>query len=112
MRKLFGQWPPRSTLIVGGLVFVAVLAGVPALHAQTGTIIGQVTDARSSQPLGLTAITVEGTRLGATVGADGRYRIVNVPIGRHSLAARRIGYVVVRQTVTVAANAEVTANFS
>jgi TonB-linked SusC/RagA family outer membrane protein len=115
MRKLFGQWPPHSTLVAGALVFGALLvvgAAASPVAAQTGTIVGQVTDSRSTQPLGLTAITVEGTRLGATTGADGRYRIANVPTGRHSLAARRIGYVVVRQAVTVAANADVTANFT
>jgi TonB-linked SusC/RagA family outer membrane protein len=115
MQNKFGQRPPHGTLIVGALIFGALLvvgAAASPVRAQTGTIVGQVTDSRSTQPLGLTAITVEGTRLGATAGADGRYRIVNVPIGRHSLAARRIGYVVVRQTVTVAANAEATANFT
>ncbi|HEV8233074.1 MAG TPA: carboxypeptidase regulatory-like domain-containing protein, partial [Gemmatimonadaceae bacterium] len=109
MQKMFGQRPPRSRLIVGALMFGALLVvggSASALQAQTGTVVGQITDARSTQPLGLTAITIEGTRLGATAGSDGRYRIVNVPIGRHSVAARRIGYVVVRQTVTVAANAE------
>src|SRR6266571_4504327 len=115
MRKLLGQRPPRSGLIVGAVMLGALLVvggAASPLRAQTGTIVGQITDARSTQPLGLTAITVEGTRLGATTGADGRYRIANVPVGRHSVAARRIGYVVVRQTVTVPANAEITANFA
>jgi len=114
MQNKFGQRPPRSSLVVGalmlGALFILGTAASP-LRAQTGTIVGRITDARSTQPLGLTAITVEGTRLGATSDADGRYRIANVPAGRHSVAARRIGYVVVRQTVSVAANADATANF-
>src|SRR5512133_2396068 len=115
MQNKFGQRPPRSSLVVGALMLGAlfIVGGAASqLRAQTGTIVGQVTDARSTQPLALTAITVEGTRLGTTSDADGRYRIANVPVGRHSLAARRIGYVIVRQTVTVAANAEATANFT
>ncbi|HTJ22894.1 MAG TPA: carboxypeptidase-like regulatory domain-containing protein, partial [Gemmatimonadaceae bacterium] len=115
MQNKFGQRPPRSSLVVGalmlGALFVLGTAASP-LRAQTGTIVGRITDARSTQPLGLTAITVEGTRLGATSDADGRYRIANVPVGRHSVAARRIGYVVVRQTVSVAASADATANFT
>jgi len=113
MRKLLGQWPLHSPLMLGGLMLAAMLVvGASALQAQTGTIVGRVTDARSTQPLGLATIEVEGTRLGATAGADGRYRIANVPPGRHSVAARRIGYSVVRQPVTVAAGAEATANFT
>jgi len=89
-----------------------MVMGAPALRAQTGAIVGRVTDARSTQPLGLTTVEVEGTRLGATVGADGRYRIANVPAGRQSVVARRIGYVVVRQAVTVTAGADVAVNFT
>jgi TonB-linked SusC/RagA family outer membrane protein len=111
MRKLLGQWPPRSALIVGGLMFGAMLMGAPALWAQTGTFVGRVTDARSTQPLGLTTIEIEGTRLGATVGTDGRYRIANVPPGRQSVVARRIGYTVARQPVTLVAGGEATADF-
>jgi TonB-linked SusC/RagA family outer membrane protein len=113
MRKLFGQWLTRRPMTAGGLMLgVMLVVGAPTLRAQTGTVVGQVTDSRSTQPLGLTAITIEGTRLGTTTSADGRYRIANVPIGRHSVAARRIGYVVVRQPVTVEANTDVTANFA
>ena len=112
MRKLFGQWLPRRPLMAGGLMLgVMLLIGASTLQAQTGTIVGQVTDARSTQPLGLTTIEVEGTRLGATVAADGRYRIAGVPTGRHSVVARRIGYTAARQPVTVGNGAEVTADF-
>lgn len=112
MRTQFGQRPARSTLIAALLTLGAtLLVGAPTLGAQTGTIVGRVTDSRS-MPLALTALEVEGTRFGATVGADGRYRITNVPTGVHSVVARRIGYVVVRQPVTVTANGEVTADFA
>src|SRR5690349_10250485 len=113
MRKLFGQWLTRRPLTVGGLILgVMLVVAAPTLRAQTGTIVGRVIDARSTQPLGLTTIEVEGTRLGTTVTADGRYRIAGVSAGRHSIVARRIGYTVARQPVTVPAGGEATADFT
>src|SRR5438876_245964 len=107
MRRLFGQRPPRGTWIAACLMLGALqFAGAAMLRAQTGTIVGQVSDARLRGGISSVTVEVEGTRLGAATGLDGRYRIANVPAGPHSVAARRIGYSVVRQPVTVQANAD------
>jgi TonB-linked SusC/RagA family outer membrane protein len=76
-----------------------------------GSVVGVVTDATSRSPLSGVTIEIEGTRLGSGSGADGRFRVAGVPAGSQVVIARRIGYNPSRQTVTVTAGAEVTANF-
>ena len=78
--------------LVPALAAVLVSAFAAPAAAQTGRIAGTITDSSSAQPLLGVQISVAGTRLGATSGADGRYVIANVPIGPHTLNVRRIGY--------------------
>ena len=92
-----------------------VLLGAHEARAQGaggGTITGRVTDARSAAPVAGATLQVDGTVLGAVAAEDGRYRIPNEPTGSRTVSARRIGFVVVRQTVNVAANQQVQADFA
>src|SRR5215207_858292 len=71
------RWPPAPACLIAAMyLFVAA----PAQAQGTGTIVGRVTDGRSTQPLAGVAVEVEGLRLGANTGPDGRYRITNVPV--------------------------------
>jgi TonB-linked SusC/RagA family outer membrane protein len=110
MRSSPGRRPQRCLRTV--LVSACLLAPV-SLLAQTGSIVGRVTDGGSSNPINGASIVIDGTTsIGGTSGVDGRFRIVNVPAGSKVLVARRIGYAAQRLTVTVAASGEVTANFA
>jgi len=79
---------------------------------QEGTIAGTVTDAATHAPVVAATIQIEGTRFGAVTGDSGQYRIVNVPAGTYTVSARRIGYTRVTQSVTVAAERQVRADFA
>ncbi|MGH7652856.1 MAG: TonB-dependent receptor plug domain-containing protein, partial [Gemmatimonadaceae bacterium] len=83
---------------IATIVSLTFFLGAPPVMAQTGTLIGRVTDARSGAPITTAQITITGTSLGAAVDADGRFRITNVPPGPHEVRARSIGY----QPATVA----------
>jgi Carboxypeptidase regulatory-like domain len=50
----------------------------------TGTIVGRVTDQTTGQPVAGVYLTIgyQGIQLAAVTGADGRYRVPNVPAGR------------------------------
>jgi hypothetical protein len=63
-------------------------------YAQTSALRGTVSDKQSQYPLtGVTVvITSVNPPLGATTDADGRYRIENVPSGRHSIVVQYLGY--------------------
>lgn len=94
----------RSRLLILASTVVAALALVAtpiAVRAQTGTLVGRVTDARSGQGIQDVGVQVEGTKLGAGTNVDGRYRLTSVPVGSAVLVVRRIGYTVERKTVTV-----------
>jgi TonB-linked SusC/RagA family outer membrane protein len=102
----------RHYLIVAATVGLLAASPGATAAAQTATIAGRVTDARSAQAVAGATIGVAGTALAATAGDDGRYRIDNVPTGRHTLTARRIGYSLARQSVTVASGQPATIDFA
>ncbi len=80
--------------------------------AQSATITGRVTDARTSQGIATALVTIIGTRLTALTGDSGQYRITGVAPGTYTVTARRIGYTPGTQSVAVAADADVTVNFA
>jgi iron complex outermembrane recepter protein len=86
-----------------------VLAGT--LHAQTGTVRGQVADSAGT-PLAGASITLEGTGLRATSGTGGSYELRGVPSGARTLRARLIGYAAETAEVTVPPGGVVEQDFS
>ena len=96
------------------ITLVAVILALPTerLHAQAqGQIVGQVTDQATLRPLGEVQVYVQGAGLGALSRADGRFLILNVPVGTHTVIAERIGMQSASQEVTVAAGQAATVNF-
>jgi TonB-linked SusC/RagA family outer membrane protein len=79
---------------------------------QGGTVTGRVTDSLSGQGIAVATITVVGTGLSARSGDDGRYRIVDVPVGEHTVRVVRIGYSSVTKPVTVLPDQEATVDFA
>lgn len=85
----------------------------PALaSAQSGVIRGRVVDAATQQPLQDAQVSVVGTQRGAATDQRGEYSIAGVPAGSYTVRARRIGYSVGNQTVTVGASATATVDFA
>ncbi len=95
------------------MLAVAALLALTArtVHAQSGTISGTVTEQLPPNPIAQSSVVVQGLNLGAVTDAQGRYTIAKVPVGTHTIVARRLGYVVGQTQVVVAANGTVTANF-
>ena len=96
----------------GGLLAFLALTAVtasPAL-AQTGVVQGQVVDAASMRPLSNVQILVAGTGIGQLTNSSGRYVLLNVPAGEHTVQATLIGYDETTQTVTVTAGQTATAD--
>ena len=104
-----------SGMLRGGLVLavVAMLGWAPApVAAQaTGTLVGTVRDAASQRPLEAVQVYIGGTGIGALTNAAGRFLLLNVPAGEHSLIAELVGYRAGTQTVTVGAGESVVADF-
>jgi len=80
-----------ATRFATGVLCLAL--GYAALWAgSAGKISGVVRDARTKEPLPGVNVVVQGTALGASSDVSGRYVILNVPPGRHNVAASFIGY--------------------
>ena len=70
-----------------------LIISLSSIYSQTRSrITGTVTDAETGEPLlGANVIIVE-TNLGAATDIEGKYFIVNVPIGTYSLKVSMVGY--------------------
>ena len=93
------------------LVLCAAAPGEAQQRELTGTISGVVTEALIGTPVAGARVEIAATQLGATTGANGRFTIVNVPVGSHTVQARTIGYKVLERTVAVASGEVAAVNF-
>ena len=74
----------RFALLLIPLAVLAACGGPQVPPAQNYAVIrGRAYDSASNQPVPGVVVAVD-TILTATTGADGTYRIVNVPIGQYS----------------------------
>src|SRR5690606_1234878 len=91
---------------------MALLAGAPTVAAQTGTITGRVTDAQTVQPLASAQVSITELGIGALTQQNGRFILINVPAGTHTVTVQRIGYRDATQAVTVVAGESVNLDFA
>ena len=80
---------------------VALAAPVIAAEAQTGKVTGLVTDTETGKPVEGAQVVIQGTTLGGTTNAAGRYFIIQVQPGTYTVQARRLGYQSVNATNVV-----------
>ncbi len=97
--------------LIAASVLTILFAAAPA-SAQTGTVTGMVTDASSARPLDNAQVSIPGTGIGALSGTNGRFLLVNVPAGEHTIRVQLIGYGQQQQTISVAPGETATANFN
>ena len=95
--------------LAASLIGADRLSETPAV---VGTLSGILTDAASGRPLEAGQVFIEGTGLGGLSNASGRYLILNVPAGTHTLRAQLLGYAEMEQTVTVTDGESTIANFA
>ncbi len=96
---------------VSGLVVAALLALPAMAEAQTGTVQGRVLDAATGGPLSSAQVSIPGTGLGGLTNADGRFLLLEVPVGQHAVEVLLIGYAEQQQQVTVQAGQVSTMEF-
>jgi Ca-activated chloride channel family protein len=100
--------PVRFLVVLVGLL----AASRPLAIVETGTISGHVRDSVSGAPIPNASVIVAGTAFGAIAKQDGSYVIANVPVGKHTVVARFIGYKTKQKSgIRVTANAIATVDF-
>ena len=83
------------------------------LYGQTGKIAGYVTDASTKEPLVGVSIIVLDKGIGADTDSNGRFIIINVPIGTYDIKTSIIGYASVRvQGLLISSGRTTEQNFS
>jgi outer membrane receptor protein involved in Fe transport len=90
-----------SVTDAGGLALVRrrLRAGEPA---DSGVLVGRVTDSTSGAPIAGASVVLVGTTRGATTDAGGRYRIDGLAAATYTVQARYIGYRPSTVSVTMA----------
>ncbi|MQA90585.1 MAG: SusC/RagA family TonB-linked outer membrane protein [Gemmatimonas sp.] len=79
---------------------------------RVGTVTGMVTDSRTAQPLASAQVMIPELGIGSLTTQNGRYVLLNVPAGSHTIAVQRIGYRAATSGVTVADDASVNQDFT
>jgi iron complex outermembrane receptor protein len=85
----------RRVLTAAMVALGALPMAANGLAAQTGTITGKVTNAESGRPIEnatIKASVAGGTSFGAVSGADGSFRLVNLPNGSYTVSVSAIGF--------------------
>ena len=102
---------PRPAL-GSAFLLLALACGVGgAAAAQTGTVAGTVSEAETGTPLPGANVRVEGTTIGATTDANGRFQVTGVPAGRPTLVASFLGFAPDSATVALAPGGRVSVDF-
>ena len=88
----------------------ALLLLAPSLGAQQ--ITGRVTNSQTGASIAAVQVFIAGSGVGALSQQNGRYLLLNVPAGTHTLTAQRIGFGQQSAEVTVAAGETVVRDFA
>ncbi len=93
--------------------FILVFLLLPlALMAQKGKMVGQVTDAKTGEPLVGANIIIEGTLLGASTDIDGHFIFINLDPGIYKVKALYLGYgEVLYENIRISVNLTTQLNF-
>ena len=89
-----------------------LLVASSGLAAQTGTVTGQVVDARTRGPISSAQVSIASLGAGSLTQANGRFLIPNVPAGTYPVQVTQIGYSQASQEVVVQAGETVVVNFT
>ena len=84
---------------------------LPAPQQSIGSITGRVLESGTGQSLSAAQVYIASLDLGVLSQTNGRFLLLNVPAGTHTVTAERIGYRVSTETVTIGAGETVTVDF-
>ncbi len=79
---------------------------------QTGNISGRIVDSQSGLPISSAQIYIPALDIGVLTQQNGRYLLLNVPVGSHTVRFERIGYRAMTAQVAVTAGGTAQQDFS
>lgn len=84
----------KHKAILVACLMACLLAG-QVFGAVVGKITGTILDVSTAEPLVGVSVSVQGSTMGAKTDVDGRYIILNVPVGDYTLVVSSVGYATV-----------------
>ena len=100
----------RGFLLIPAVALACLFAIQPLAGQQTGTITGVVSDVATGQLLESALVRLDDAEGGVLTNAAGRYNVLNVPAGTHTLTFSILGYDELTRQVDVAAGGTVELN--
>jgi hypothetical protein len=92
---------------------IAALAPAPLTAQAVGSVTGLVTDQETGRPLEGVQVWIPELNRGQLTQANGRYFLINVPVGTYAVEARLIGYATLRhENVVVSTDITRVVNFT
>ncbi|MCW7469036.1 TonB-dependent receptor [Leptospira kanakyensis] len=86
------------------IFFLILFVGIPSVaYAQQGSIRGEVLDASTAEPMFGVTVLIRNPQKFAKTDLDGKYELVGVPEGTHTLEFVMIGMETVKKSVSVQA---------
>lgn len=89
-----------------------LLFSITFLQAQTGTVMGTLTQADSLTIASGVNIHIEKTNFITTTNGNGNYSFKDVPVGNYTLVVSTLGYQTIKREINVKQNETVRADFS
>ncbi|MBU1297629.1 MAG: TonB-dependent receptor [Bacteroidetes bacterium] len=94
------------------ILFLILFISQLVFSQNEGTIQGTVRNQENKDPLSGATILVEGTTFGTSSDKDGKFFITNVLIGKYTISASYIGYVIQKKTIYVSGDEVVDVDFA
>lgn len=108
--RRFGIEPGRGFLLMSAVSLACLFAVQPLAGQQTGTITGVASDVATGQLLESALVRLDDAEGGVLTNAAGRYNVLNVPAGTHTLTFSILGYDELTRQVEVVAGETVELN--
>ena len=109
---------PLLAIVAGGAIGASLSFSFLALTRSGvepepfGTVTGQVTDAQTGVSLSAVQVYIDDLRLGSLSQRNGRYLLLDVLAGTHTLTVVRMGYRTVEEQITIGGGQTLEQNFS
>lgn len=102
----------RAAWITAASVAVAFFSVQAVVAQETGSVTGRVTVQSSGQPVASAQVFVQDLNLGSLTQANGRFLLLSVPVGTHTVTVSSIGFGTASQQVTVTAGGTAEIDFA
>ena len=93
------------------LLFIFLILLTNSIFAQSGSILGKITDSLTGDPLPYSNVFLVSTGFGASAKVDGSYNIKNIPAGKYTIRVSYIGYKKIEKPIEILSNKVIEMDF-